>query len=316
VVGFGFLGVALVAEGIRWALDRSSLAARAHVRTLALVTGVSALAVLATPHGLGLLLYPFETQGSAAQQKLIVEWFSPDFHQTAMKPFEAMVILLFAGFALRRPNLYQMLLSLAVLVLAFQSVRHVALFVAATTPILVQTWAGVWRDLSSSRGWRLGQTPARPALAAVTALALVAIAGATALRVGSGIAQQDQLTRKTYPVAAADWLAAHPEVGTRMYNQYGWGGYLANRFYPDPDRRVFIFGEAELMGDQLLQTYQDVQTLRSDWRQVLDRYGVDYVVYNRGEALSNALLADPDWKVAYQDDVAVVFVRSGAQPSR
>jgi hypothetical protein len=114
-------------------------------------------------------------------------------------------------------------------------------------------------------------------------------------------------------VAAAAWLAAHPEVGTRMYNQYGWGGYLAYRFYPQPNRRVFIFGEAALMGDPLLNQYEDVQTLQPDWKQVLDEYRVDYIVYNRGEALANVLATQPDWKLVYEDAIAVIYVRTTPQ---
>ena len=95
-----------------------------------------------------------------------------------------------------------------------------------------------------------------------------------------------------------------------MYNQYGWGGYLAYRFYPQKNRQVFIFGEAALMGDQLLNDYEDIQTLRPDWRQILDRYGVDYVVYNKGEALANVLATQPDWTLVYQDSVAVIYVRA------
>ena len=95
-----------------------------------------------------------------------------------------------------------------------------------------------------------------------------------------------------------------------MYNQYGWGGYLVNRFYPTANRKVFIFGEAALMGDPLLNEYEDVQTLRSDWKAVLDRYQVDYIVYNRGEALANVLASQPGWTLVYQDSVAVIFVRA------
>jgi hypothetical protein len=103
-----------------------------------------------------------------------------------------------------------------------------------------------------------------------------------------------------------------------MYNQYGWGGYLVYRFYPQQNRRVFIFGEAALMGDQFLNEYQDVQTLRPDWEQVLDRYHVDYVIYNKGEALANVLASEPDrWTLVYSDNVAVIYVRKAntATPS-
>ena len=145
---------------------------------------------------------------------------------------------------------------------------------------------------------------------------LIFIALVTVVRVANNVspAHQQSTDAASYPVAAADWLAAHPGVGTRMYNQYGWGGYLAYRFYPDANRRVFIFGEAALMGDPLLNEYQDVQTLRQNWKQVLDKYGVDYIVYNKGAALSNVLATQTDWTLVYQDSVAVIYVRRAATP--
>ena len=311
VIGFAWLGVALVAELAGWAMDRSNPARRAHVRFLAIITAASVVAVLATPHGLSLYLYPFQTQGSVAQQKLIVEWFSPDFHQIYLRPFEAMVFIVVAGFALRRPSLYQFLLVIAGLGLALQSVRHVALFVAAATPVMIATYSDYWKEVAAGRGWKL-QLPSKPVFAAVTAVVLVLVALVAAVKIDSDInpSVQQKLDASSYPIGAGDWLAAHPEIGTHMYNQYGWGGYLANRFYPEPNRRVFIFGEAELMGDPLLNQYNDVQNLRPDWMAILDQYKVDYVVFNTGEALSNVLATQPAWKVAYQDNVATIFVRT------
>jgi hypothetical protein len=314
VIGFVWLGVALVAELIGWAWNRENPAHRAHVRFLAIITAFSVVAVAATPHGFSLYPYPFQTEGSVAQQRLIVEWFSPDFHEVYLRPFEAMVFLVIIGFALKRPALHEFLLTLVALGLALQSVRNVVLFVALATPVMINTYSAYWKELSAARGWKL-ELPPRRIFAVTTAVVLAIITIATAARIADSIspARQHSLDASSYPIGAADWLAAHPDVGTRMYNQYGWGGYLANRFYPEPNRKVFIFGEAALMGDPLLNQYEDVQTLRPDWQQVLDQYRVDYVVYNRGEALSNVLAIDPQWKLVYEDSVAVIYVRATPQ---
>jgi hypothetical protein len=314
VIGFVWLGVAIAAELIGWAWDRENPAHRAHVRFLAIITAFSVVAVAATPHGFSLYPYPFQTEGSVAQQRLIVEWFSPDFHQVYLRPFEAMVFFVIIGFALKRPALHEFLLTLFALGLALQSVRNVALFVAVATPVMINSYSAYWKELSAARGWK-PELPPRRIFAITTAVVLAIITIATVARIADGIspAKQQSLDASSYPIGAADWLAAHPEVGTRMYNQYGWGGYLANRFYPDPNRKVFIFGEAALMGDPLLNQYEDVQTLRPDWKQVLDEYRVDYVVYNRGEALSNVLAIDPQWTLVYQDSVAVIYVRATPQ---
>jgi len=176
---------------------------------------------------------------------------------------------------------------------------------------MISVYSDYWKELAASRGWKLS-LPVRPLFAAITAGMLVLVLGVTLVKIYSDISPpvQQKLDISSYPIGAADWLAAHPEVGTRMYNQYGWGGYLAYRFYPEPNRRVFIFGEAELMGDPLLNQYNSVQNLRPDWKAILDQYKVDYVIFNKGEALSNVLATQPEWKVAYQDDVAVIFVRT------
>ena len=55
---------------------------------------------------------------------------------------------------------------------------------------------------------------------------------------------------------------------------------------------------------------QNIQTLRSNWKTLLDSYGVDYVVYNRGEALANVLATQSDWKLVYEDSETVIYVKS------
>ena len=311
VIAFAWLGVAIVAEAVAWAWDRDNPAHRAHVRFLVIVSAASAVAILATPHGLSLVLYPFNTVGSVAQERLIQEWFSPDFHQRSLLPFEAMILLTVGGFALRRPTIYEFLLAVAAIALALQSVRNVALFVAAVTPVMINSYSRWWIEVAAARGWK-PVAPARPLFAATTALVLVAIAAATAGKIVGDInpGEQASVTAQNYPVAAADWLASHPDTCTRMFNQYGWGGYLAYRFYPQPNRKVFIFGEAVLMGDQLLNEYADVQFVQADWSGILDRYGVDCVVYNRDLPLTNLLVHDQAWTLVYEDSETVIFSRA------
>src|SRR5439155_885983 len=102
-------------------------------------------------------------------------------------------------------------LFIASLGMALKSVRNMTLFVAATTPVLINTFGGWWREVAAARKWKL-QTPARPAFAAVTAFALVVITAATVFHVADDINadKQASVDASTYPVGAADWLAAHP----------------------------------------------------------------------------------------------------------
>jgi hypothetical protein len=309
LAGFLFLGLALAATlaeaAWKWDARDSRKAAR-----LALVTAGCAAAALLTPYTYHLFIAALTPQASPVQQSLIVEWLSPDFHQLAFRPFEAMVLALVGGFALRRPRPYEVLLAVATLLLALQSARHIPLFLAACTPILIRLYGEAWRETARRRGWVLPSTPAGIPLAALTVGLLLGLAAFVTVGVARHLGEQQALTRADYPVAASDWLAAHPRVGTRMFNSYGWGGYLVYRFYPETDRRVYVFGEATLMGDSRLSRYAEVENLRPQWRRRLLESGADYVVFNRDAPLAGALAADPEWRLAYQDHVAVIYVRA------
>ena len=69
-----------------------------------------------------------------------------------------------------------------------------------------------------------------------------------------------------------------------MFNQYGWGGYLIYRFYPEPNRRVFSFGEATLLGNKVMQQVSDVETGNPDWQQIFAEWDIDYVIDVPGRA--------------------------------
>jgi len=309
-VAFVFLGAVLAAEAAGWALKPADPAHRRRLLVLALVTVGSLLAVGATPNGVSLYAYPLQTIASSAQQNSIIEWLSPNFHDPRMRAFELMVMLLVAGFALRRPSLPDLLLSLAALALALQATRNLVLFVAVCTPILVITWSEIWRRERPGLRWRLPEVPRSAFVSTMVVFALVGTAGGAAQHVADGLRQQPALTAFDFPVDASNWIAAHPdEVGTRMFNQYAWGGYLAYRFYPRPDRRVFIFGEAELMGDPLLYDYQRVQDITPQWQAVLHRHRVDTVLFNAGTPLDVLLGSRSDWRQVYRDPVAVIYVK-------
>lgn len=309
-VGFLFLGIAVLSELIHGLGDRSGAEHLRRARILLIVGALSALAVLVNPNGLSVYAYPLQTLTSAAQRDLIAEWLSPNFHLPELRAFEVLLVLVVAGLVLGRTTLFELLAVLAAVVLALESVRHVALFVATATPVLVASWSEVWRRLAARMSWSRPASPSRRWLSAVTVAVLALVAIGVTARTVDNLRRQPALTSQSVPTGAADWLAAHPEVGTRMFNQYAWGGYLADRFYPIPNRRVFLFSEGVLMGDELLFRYRRVAAVSPGWQEVLDQAGVDYVVFDAGSALDEVLSIEPSWRLAYRDATAVIYVRA------
>ena len=313
VIAFLFLGIAVAVELVRWLVDRSDVEARWKAGRLALVTLAAAVAGLLNPHFFSLYAYSWRTQTSTVQQSFIEEWQSPDFHSWSMRGFEAMVVLLLIGLAVRRgrPSLFNVVITVVTLLLALQSWRHIILFTAAATPLLAWSWSPAIEELGrrwSGLGARLRLTARQLVRAAALVTAVVAIAVLVVLR--SLLGHQAASTLDNYPVGAADYLDAHPTVGTHMFSDYAWGGYFIYRFYPEPNRRVFIFGEADLMGDTIMNQYVEVVGLHSDWLDMLNSHNVDYVVFEPDRPLTSALASSPDWQLVYADNLSVIYVRN------
>ena len=109
-----------------------------------------------------------------------------------------------------------------------------------------------------------------------------------------------------FPVCAAQWLAQAPEP-LNIFNQYGEGGYLAYTLSSHGDK-VFIFGDAALMGDQMLETYADVETVTPSWDLIIRRFGTDIVLYDVNTPLADVMDHAADWTKVYQDGLSVAFV--------
>jgi hypothetical protein len=282
-------------------------------RPLWIALTLSAAAVLVNPNSYRIYIYAAQTQFSTAQQRLIVEWFSPDFHDAHLLPFQFMLLALLVLLALssRRPTTTDVLLLLGGTVLALHSVRHIALFVAVATPVLAEVAEGLWVDW---RGRLPGFREPRPnavigalncgVLLVVAVVSLVVAAPAAAAGLRSPRVTQD------YPVAAVDYLERDLPPG-HMFNQYGWGGYLTYRLWPG--QRVFIYGDAAVMGDPFLNEFQSIEVIRPNFRQTLDRRQVTWVIDSPGVPLLVALSQTPEWVQVYSDREATVLVRRTPQ---
>jgi hypothetical protein len=288
VVAFIFLGVAFIAELIKFRLRRPDAISRERLQHLGLIGLAGLVAVIINPNGWDLYVYSAQTQLSGVQQQFIVEWASPNFHMPEIRFFEAMVFLVVAGLAVaRKVELRTFLLFLAGLALALQSVRHLALFIIVAIPLLAHLGQQAWERLK-------GFIPLRgvPANALtfwinslVLALVALAVVGATAPVYGQTV--DGKRVTRDFPVQAASFLLKNPPPG-HMLNQYGWGGYLIYRL-SQSGQKVFIFGDAALAGDALLQDYAHLIYLAPDQPKLLDRYKINWVIFKDDDPLITEL---------------------------
>ncbi|HVB29285.1 MAG TPA: hypothetical protein VNG91_05675 [Terriglobia bacterium] len=113
---------------------------------------------------------------------------------------------------------------------------------------------------------------------------------------------------KGYPVQAVRYLRYHPLPG-RMFNAYGFGGYLV--WAMAPEHKVFIDGRGDVYEQAgVFSDYLDVMSIRPDALAILQSYRINSCLVERDSALAALLGTIPGWKRIYEDKLSAIFVRT------
>ncbi|HEX9074308.1 MAG TPA: hypothetical protein VF932_00950, partial [Anaerolineae bacterium] len=274
---------------------------------LALVFVLCLLVVPLNPNGATMYVYPFETLGSRAMQMYIQEWFSPDFHSLEWQPFAWLLLGTLAAVALsgKRVRLTHLVLLVFLAYAGLRSARLVPIFALVAAPVLAEHIWSILETRGPRWAWMLKSTrPTSHLMSLVNWLLLLVILAAAALRAGMVIGNQPAAEREKYPAAAVDFFKSQQFTG-RLYNAYGWGGYLIWQLYPA--QRVFIDGRADVYGDAFIEEFLRAYRGEADWRAPLDRFGVQVVLVEPDAPIVSKLAQDTAWRQVYEDKQAVIF---------
>ena len=116
----------------------------------------------------------------------------------------------------------------------------------------------------------------------------------------------NNFSSQTYPVQAADWMETHSLSGN-TFNDFNWGGYLLYRLWPE--QRVFIDSQSDFYGEALTRQSEEILNGDPNWETILSQYNVSRIIVPREAGLVQAASQSADWKIAYEDNVAVIFVK-------
>jgi hypothetical protein len=330
ITAFILLGGYLVGEGLNrligWRAEGEGTLSARQIRTLFLVTLVCLAAVALNPQTARMYTYPFRTVGIGVLRDFIQEWRSPDFHGLHLHPFIWMLLLTLAALGLsgRRADLTDLGLVAGFAYLSLLAGRNIALFALLDGPVLARYGGPALRRLATAVQVRLGGTPpqretppvgssvsranapasTRLALLNWTLLGLVTFAAGVKVSLPLLPAEREKAMAGFLPVEAVRYIQREQPPGP-MFNSYNWGGYLIWTLYPDYP--VFVDGRTDLYDDPFLRHYLDVALVRDDWRRVLARYGVRFVLVERDSILARFLAADDAWPQRYADDLAFIF---------
>jgi hypothetical protein len=289
------------------------------VGLMVLVSLVSFFCLLLNPNTTKMWMHYVDTVRIGVLQDSIQEWRSPDFHPLYAQPFIWLLLATLAAMGLsgRRVDGVDLALVAGFAYAGLLAWRNVAPFALVAAPALSRHVSPIverWLRAARVQGWlsppRRVVRPPSTGLALVNwlllALVLVSVGVRVALplRVSSSVESE----RRILPLDAVVWIQEHRPRGP-MFNSYNWGGYLIWHLWPDYE--VFVDGRTDLYGDELLNQYLQVRFARPGFQEVLDEYGVNFLLVEAEGFTDNFLTLDDgdDWTLVYSDDVAVIYVR-------
>ncbi len=259
----------------------------------------------------------------------IAEFQAVNFHSPVVVYFEPLMILALATalWDARHRRFADVFLSLGWLHLALIAQRNVPLFAIAAAPLGARgimaaieaargahlaNWIGriaAWFGLSSAsfeqtdRLWRTHLASAAP----------LVLAGALLLAPKPvGAKFTSTYDPAVFPERAIPMLQV-PETH-HIFAEDQWGAYLIYHLYPS--KQVFIDDRSDFYGDDFGERYLDVMNVKYGWEKTLDQYDIDTIALSPKYALTSTLKISRDWRVVYDDGVAVVFRRTVTGRSR
>lgn len=301
IIGIGVVGLYLVAGLVSFEAGSVKAAAWTQEQRLRLEKVLLlCLAVLPiTPYGTQLAVYPFDMAFSQPINVANVnEWRPMPFELIGGKIFLGMVVLffllqMFFKFSWR---LEELLLVAGGTAMACLHVRFILLFVPFCAPVFA-TMLARWIPAYDQRKDKY-----------IANAVLMAGVVAAMIHYFPSRAAIDKKVAETYPVAALEYLRAHPIPG-KMLDYYGFGGYLVFAGQP-----VFIDGRGDLYERSgVFGDYVHLNEFAMGSENILRNYGIDVCLLGTKQSLAAVLAANPGWRRVYIDDTSIILVRQTAR---
>jgi hypothetical protein len=343
--GIALLGIytfSAFVERVRAQDPLAAIRAAHRARAMAVAGVASAMATLVNPYGWRLHAHIYRYLGDRYLMDLIDEFRSPDFHGWAPRCFAvilALTVIAFAGNRLSEDylsvnpgklRLSHLLVVLLAVYAGFYSSRNLPvssmLLVLVAGPILWENFAaladrpGAWQWLRNCAA-RISRFSDRMGAQEIGLrghlwpVVSVALAFAICLQGGWHGSRQlihAQFDPKKMPVAAVNFLQkefmGNQPSTEPVFSTDAWGGYLIYRMYPE--RKVVVDDRHDLYGSGRIRQYMTLTRAEPGWQSVLESWKIRTALLPTDSTLANLLRELPqDWRVAYEDKVAVVFER-------
>lgn len=269
---------------------------------------LSLLVTLMNPSGIGLWNNVFGHVGDRELMSLQIDWQSPNFHNPNTWPFLFLIVMLV--FAYSRPShpvsIARSFVMLGMLLLGLYSVRNVPFAVIACAPMLGTAILDLMRfDFFQRIEQKLHTVQMGLRGSTWSLLTVIVIASLLVLGRSLDAGNQGNIFAPAYfPVKAVNWLADHHQSGN-LFNEFTWGGYILFRLWPE--QKVFIDGQTDFYGVELVKDYLVALNARDNWEAILEKHDVDWALLPGDVPLAKILKSNSEWRILYEDDVSVIL---------
>lgn len=266
----------------------------------AMVLAASFVAAFVSP-------YFFHSYGAASEELWLLVPYVQNLHAISFRRSEDYVLLLLAMAAFfslgrrRSRDIFQIVLMISCLALAFTRQRDIWLLVLASVAVIADglpMGSAMEERENIDRAWK--QTKL-----ATAGLVLIAFIVAVFSRIPSSRETLLSKVGETFPMRAADYIRAN-HLPPPMFNAYDWGGFLT---WYLPEYPVAIDSRTALYGDEIDSRYFKVTTAEIPLDADPSFANARTILLRKDSPMAVALSAVPQFKVAYQDDVAMVLLQ-------
>jgi hypothetical protein len=312
LAGFILIGIYLVGNFVMFITSEDSKRDlhRQKAGKLGLLTAICLLVCLINPYTYHILLFPFKLTSNKFLMDHVLEFMSPNFHKPSIIFFEFFMLLTLGLFALSRIRLNIIELTMVILFthMSLFSARYIPLFAIIVAPVLVkqaepmlEQSGGKFISFFKKRASNIStiDASAKGYLWPILAVVLVVFIAAKGKI-------EHSFDEKIKPVAAVEFLKKETLHGN-MFDNDEFGDYIIYAAWPQ--YKVFFDGRSDMYGTDFVKEYFKVRNFEQEWKKIIEKYDITWIIYNANSVFSRFLLQNDDWKLIYADKVANIFLK-------
>jgi hypothetical protein len=276
-------------------------------RSLGITLALMLLSTLINPRGLELANHVYFMITVPSNQQYSLEWQPPQNVGWQLNIFFAS-ILFFApliAWSARKISLMEWAWFLGFGWLALSGIRHVIWFLFLLVALAASPLADVTRG-KLDPPLKVSSSILNTVLA--SSFILFSLFYLPGIREKWWSGSPAVYAPESNPSAAVNWLRAHPNLRGPLWNDFGFGSYLACFLPSRPtwlDPRVFVFPP------QQIQEYEQISHASPEWNSLLRRERVNllFLATSSQSPLIEQVASSDEWCEQYRDPYAVIFSR-------